>query len=85
MEGSMMEPKKHDQSGVSQTSGSVMNSAEGQQAFPQKPVGLTITVERIDRVLAGVQAQIEHLRRETTNLGLVREQLAGMETKGRGE
>ena len=81
----MMEPKNNDMSGVSQTSMSMMNSEKGQQAFPRKPVGLTITVERIDCVLAGVQAQIEHLRRETTNLGLVREQLAGMETKWRGE
>ena len=81
----MMEPKNNDISGFSQTSVSVMNSEKGWQAFPRKPVGLTITVERIDCVLAGVQAQIEHLRRETTNLGLVREQLAGMETKWRGE
>jgi ethanolamine ammonia-lyase large subunit len=80
-----MEPKNNDISGFSQTSVSVMNSEKGLQAFPRKPVGLTITVERIDCVLAGVQAQIEHLRRETTNLGLVREQLAGMETKWRGE
>ena len=81
----MMEPKNNDMSGVSQTSVSVMNSEEGQQAFPRKPIGLTITVERIDCVLAGVQAQIEHLRRETKNLGLVREQLTSMETKWRGE
>jgi len=81
----MMEPKNNDISGFSQTSVSVMNSEKGRQAFPQKPVGLTISVERIDCVLAGVQAQIEHLRRETTNLDLVREQLAGMETKWRGE
>jgi hypothetical protein len=81
----MMEPKNNDISGFSQTSVSVMNSEKGRQAFPRKPVGLTTTVERIDCVLAGVQAQIEHLRRETTNLGLVREQLAGMETKWRGE
>ena len=81
----MMEPKNNDMSGVSQTSVSVMNSEEGQQAFPRKPIGLTITVERIDCVLAGIQAQIEHLRRETKNLGLVREQLTSMETKWRGE
>jgi hypothetical protein len=58
-----MEPNTHDISGVSQTSRSLMNSDEGQQAFSRKPVGLTITVERIDCVLAGVRAQIEHLRR----------------------
>jgi hypothetical protein len=81
----MMEPKTNDISGVTQVSVGVMNSVKGQQTFHRGPVGLTITVERIDRVLAGVQAQIEHLRRETTNLGLVREQLAGMETKWRGQ
>jgi hypothetical protein len=60
----MMEPKKNDISGLSQTSGSLMNSGEGEQAFPRRPVGLTITVERIDLVLAGVQAQIENLRQK---------------------
>ena len=77
----MMEPKNNNLSGVSQTSVGVMNSAKGQQAFPRKPVGHTITVERIDRVLAGVRAQIEDLRRHRINLGLVMEQLAGMESK----
>jgi len=48
----MMEPKNNDISGVTQTSVGVMNSAKGQQTFHRGPVGLTITVERIDRVLA---------------------------------
>jgi hypothetical protein len=82
-ETSMPEPKDNDISGVSETSGSVINREEDQQAFARRPVGLTITVERIDHVLAGVQAQIETLRRERTNLGLVRAELAGMETKWR--
>jgi len=80
-----MEPKKHGISGLSQTSMSLMNSEEGQPTFHRRPVGLTITVEKIDRVLAGVQAQIETLRQNRINLGLVREQLAGMEAKWRGE
>lgn len=80
----MMEPKENDLSSSSQTSGSLMNREEGQLAF-QKPVGLTLTVERIDFVLAGVQAQIETLRRDKTNLSLVRVELAGMETKWKGE
>ncbi len=81
----MMEPKNNDISSLSQTSGSLMNSGEGEQAFPRRPVGLTITVERIDLVLAGVQAQIETLRQNRINLGLVKVQLAGMETEWRGE
>lgn len=81
----MMEPKKTDISGLSQTSVSLMNSEEDQQTFHRRPVGLTITVEKIDRVLTDVRAQIENLRRHRINLGLVRVQLAGMEAKWRGE
>ena len=77
----MMEPKNYDLSGLSQTSMSVMNSEEGRQTCHRRPVGLTITVEKIDRVLTDIQAQIELLRRERTNLGLVRVQLVGMEAK----
>ena len=77
----MMEPKNHGLSGLSQTSASLMDSEEGRQTVYRRPVGLTITVEKIDRVLADVQAQIELLRRERTSLGLVRGQLAGMDAK----
>jgi hypothetical protein len=84
-ETSMLEPKDSDISGVSETSGSEIEREEDQQAFLRRPVGLTITVERIDHVLAGVQAQIEILHRERTNLGLVRVELAGMETKWKDE
>ena len=68
----MMEPKNNGLSGLSQTSMSVMNSEEGRQTVHRRPVGLTITVEKIDRVLTDIQAQIEFLRRERTNLELVR-------------
>jgi len=81
----MMEPKNNDLSGLSQTSVVLMESEEGRQAAHRRPVGLTITVERIDRVLAGVQTQIETLRQNAINLGVVRGQLAGMEAKWRGE
>jgi hypothetical protein len=84
-EESMMEPTNYDLSGLSQTSMSTMNSEEGRQTAHQRPVGLTITVEKIGRVLTDIQAQIEFLRRERTNLGLVRGQLAAMEAKWRGE
>ena len=79
------ETKNNDRSGLFQTSMSVMNSEEGRQTVHRRPVGLTITVEKIDRVLAGTQALIEFLWRERTNLGLVRGQLAAMEAKWRGE
>ena len=81
----MMEPNINDLSGLSQTSVSLIDSEEGRQTAHQRPVGLTITVEKIDRVLTDIQAQIEFLRREKTNLGLVRGQLASMEAKWRGE
>jgi hypothetical protein len=81
----MMEPKKNGLSGLSQTSMSVMNSEEGRQTVHLRPVGLTITVEKIDRVLTDIQAQIEFLWRERTNLGLVRGQLAAMEAKWRSD
>ncbi len=81
----MMEPQNNDLSGVSEASVGLMNSDEGRDALRRKPVGLTITVEKIDRILAEVQSQIDMLRRERTDLGLVRGQLANMESKGRGE
>ena len=81
----MMEPNQNDISGLSQISVSVTNSKEGRRTLRQRPVGLTITVEKIDRVLTEVQAQIEHLRRYSANLGLGKRKLAGMESKWAGE
>jgi hypothetical protein len=81
----MMEPKNSDVSGLSQTSVGLRDSEEDRQTIHRRPVGLTITVEKIDRVLADVQTQIETLLQNRINLGLVREQLASMETKWRGE
>lgn len=80
----MMEPNQNDLSGLSQISVRV-NSREGRQILRQRPVGLTITVEKIDRILTEVQAQIEHLRRYSANLGLGKGKLAGMESKWAGE
>lgn len=81
----MIEPKNNDVSGLSQTSVGLINGEKGQQRLYLRPVGLTVTVEKIDHVLADVQTQIETLRQNRINLGLVREQLAGMEAKWRGE
>lgn len=81
----MMEPTKNNLSGVSQTSVGLIDSEEGRRTVHRRLVGLTITVGRIDRVLVDVQTQIETLRQNRINLGLVREQLVGMEAKWRGE
>lgn len=80
-----METKHDDISGLSQPSVSVMSHEEGRQTIHRRPVGLTITVEKIDRALADVQAQIEHLRRYRISLGLGRVRVAGMEAKWKGE
>ena len=81
----MMEPTNNNLAGISQTSVGSMDSEEGRQTVHRRLVGLTITVEKIDRVLVGVQTQIKTLRLNRINLGLVREQSAGMEAKWRGE
>ena len=59
-----MEPKNHSLCGLSQKSASLMDGEEGRQTVYRRPVGLTITVEKIDRVLADVQTQIETLRQK---------------------
>ena len=82
---SLMEPTNNNLAGISQTSVGSMDSEEGRQTVHRRPAGLTITVEKIDRVLADVQTQIETFRQNTINLRLVREQLAGMEAKWKGE
>lgn len=74
-----MEPTNNDVSGLSQTSVGLMDSEKSRQTVHRRPVGLTITVENIDRGLADVQAQIETLRQNKINLRLMRGQLAGME------
>ena len=84
-EESMMEPKNNNLARLSKTSVRLMDSEEGRRTVHRRLVGLTITVGKIDRVLAGVQTQIKTLRQDRRNLRLVREQLAGMEAKWRGE
>jgi len=81
----MMEPKNNNPAGISQTSVRLMGSEEGRWTVHRRLVGLTITVGKIDRVLADVQTQIKTLRQDRINLRLVREQLAGMEAKLKGE
>jgi hypothetical protein len=48
------------------------------------PVGLAITVEEIDRVLANIRVQKWNLRRQRMKMRLLRLQLAVMEAKWRG-
>jgi hypothetical protein len=69
--------------GVVPISASSMNGEDRRQRLHRRPVGLTIRVREIDCMLADIQAQVQMLRRERTHLGLVREELAGMEAKRR--
>ncbi len=71
--------KNNDVAGVCQTPASAGNDGDRSQPVYRRPAGLTITVEKLDRALVDIQAQIELLRRERTNLGLVRGELARME------
>jgi ribosome-binding protein aMBF1 (putative translation factor) len=82
-EGSTMELCKDDARGLSQTSASVVNGEESRQPVHRRPAGQTTRVREIDCMLADIQAQIQMLRRERTHLGLVREELAGVEAKRR--
>lgn len=79
-----MELSKDDVAGLCQTPASAVNGGDSRKAIHRRPVGLTITVEKLDCALADIQAQIEMLRRERTNLGLVRGELARMEAKWSG-
>lgn len=58
---------------------------EGRQTIHWRPVGFTITIEKIDRILADVQIQIETLRQNTISLRLVTGQLAATEATWRGK
>jgi hypothetical protein len=78
-----MELLKNDVSDSAQLLASVGKREKDQQPVHRRPVGLTITVAKLDRALADIQGQIELLRRERTNLGLVRGELARMEAKWR--
>jgi hypothetical protein len=52
--------------------------------FYGRPVGLAITVDEIDRVLANIQVQKWNLRRHRMKMRLLRLQLAVMEATLRG-
>ncbi len=76
-----MKLEKHDVSGVSQTSASVMNGEESRQSVRRRPAGRTSRVREIDCMLADIQAHMQRLRRERTHLGLMRDELNCTEAK----
>ena len=80
----MMESQNNNLSAASQTSAGLRHDEEDRKTLHPKPMGLTITTEKIDRILADVQSEIERLLRERADLGLVRSQLATMDSRWRG-
>ncbi len=80
----MMESQHNNLSAASQTSAGLKHDEEDRKTLRPKPMGLTITTEKIDRILADVQSEIERLLRERADLGLVRSQLATMDSRWRG-
>jgi hypothetical protein len=63
----------------------VVHNAEGRCAPHRIPLRLTISVGKIDRLLADIQKQVEDLQRQMTNLTQGRIQLAGCQQKHGGD
>ena len=84
-EESVMEAKNNNISDLSPSSVGSMDSEADRKTVHRRPVGLTITAEKLDCVLADVQTQIETLRQMTINLRLARVRLVGMEATWRSE
>jgi hypothetical protein len=81
----MIEPKRNNVVGLSPLPGSVVHNAGDRCAPHRKPLRLTISVEKIDLLLADIQKQVEDLQRQMTNLTQVRTQLAGYEQENWGD
>lgn len=81
----MIEPKRHDVAGLSPLPGGLVHNAGSRCAPPRKPLRLTISVEKIDLLLADIQRQAEDLQQQMTNLRLVRTQLAGCQQENGGD
>ena len=72
---------KNNLSGLSQKAVSVVNGEDAWPSVRCRPAGLMSRVREIDCMLADIHTHIQRLHRERTHLGLVREELAGMEAK----
>lgn len=81
----MIEPKQNDVVGLFPIPGCLVHSAGGRCAAYRKPLRLTISVKKIDLLLADIQKQVEDLQRQMTNLRLVRTQLAVCQQENGGD
>ena len=84
-ESGMIQPESNDVVGLAPRPESVVHSAEGRCASHWTPLRLTISVEKIDLLLAEVQNEVESLLEEMVALRLVRTQLADYEHKHWGD
>ena len=81
----MIEPKRHNVVWLSPVPGILVNCEEVQCPAHRTPLRLTISVEKIDRLLAEIQKEVECLLEEMMALRLVRTQLADYEDEHWGD
>jgi hypothetical protein len=78
-ENGMIQPERNDRVGFAPRPERVVHRAECRSASHWKPLRLTISVQKIDLVLAEIQKEGENLLEEMMVLRLVRTQLADYE------
>ena len=81
----MIQPERNDMVGLAPRPERVVDSAESRYASHWKPLRLTISVQKIDLLLAEIQKEIENLLEEMMALRLVRTQLADYEHEHWGD
>jgi hypothetical protein len=81
----MMELERSGESRVSHVSVATEHGHERQRVTHEQALMLTITPEKIDRVMCDVQAQIEALQHNLAKLRLARARIALLQAKERGQ
>jgi hypothetical protein len=79
----MTQPTRNEVSSVSCARGESVSSEGDQPISHRKRLELTITVEKIDRLLKEIQQRIKMLQQDATNLTVVRAQLGSREAQRR--
>lgn len=78
-ESGMIQPEQNDMVELAPRPESVVHSAECRCVSHWKPLRLTISVQKIDLLMAEIQREVENLLEEMMVLRLVRTQLADYE------